>query len=205
MLAVQYPGRQERLREPALRDVRRLAGEVAAALTRLTDVPTVLFGHSMGAVVGFETAARLERAGSRPPAGFIASGRRSPTAWREETVHLRDDDGLVDEVCALGATDRELMADPEIRQIVLPALRADYTAIETYRYDPDVVLRCPVTVFTGLSDPRVTEEEALAWKAVTTGPFGIRRFTGGHFYLRGAEQQVADAVTEETERFLRGA
>ncbi|MWA08878.1 thioesterase II family protein [Streptomyces sp. BA2] len=204
-VAVQYPGRQERRHEPPLRDTRALAARVASVLEPLTDLPLVLFGHSMGAVIGFETAGLLERGGVNAPIGFIASGRHSPATPRHETVHLKDDDGLIAEITALSGTDPQILADPDMRGMILPALRADYTAVETYRRDPGLVLRCPVTVFTGTSDPRVTDAEARAWEQLTTGGFRIERFPGGHFYLDGAERAVATALLRDLHAFSNSA
>ncbi|MCX5330362.1 MULTISPECIES: thioesterase II family protein [unclassified Streptomyces] len=204
-VAVQYPGRQERRHEPPLRNARALAARVASVLEPLTDLPLVLFGHSMGAVVGFETAGLLERGGANAPVGFIASGRHSPATPRHETTHLRDDDGLIAEITALSGTDPQVLADPDMRDMILPALRADYTAVETYRRDPGLVLRCPITVFTGTSDPRVTDAEARAWDRLTTGAFRVERFPGGHFYLDGAERAVAAALLRDLHAFSNSA
>ncbi|WBB60947.1 alpha/beta fold hydrolase [Streptomyces sp. WMMC500] len=200
-VAVQYPGRHDRRHERPLRDVHALADRVADVLAPLTDLPLVLFGHSMGAVVGFETAARLERTGANPPIGLVASGRHSPATPRVETVHQRDDDGLIAEITTLSGTDPQILADPDMRAMILPALRADYTAVETYRYDRSFVLRCPVSVFTGTADPRVTEREASAWEPLTSGAFRIERFPGGHFYLEGAERAVATALMRDVRAF----
>ncbi|MFW6719772.1 thioesterase II family protein [Streptomyces sp. MAR4 CNY-716] len=200
-VAVQYPGRQDRRQEQPLRDVRTLADRVAAVLEPLTDLPMVLFGHSMGAVVGFETAARLEEKGANAPIGLVASGRHSPATPRVENVHQRDDDGLIAEITTLSGTDPQILADPDMRAMILPALRADYTAVETYEYDRGFVLRCPISVFTGTSDPRVTEHEAAAWEPLTSGAFRIERFPGGHFYLEGAERAVATALMRDVRAF----
>ncbi|MFW6692983.1 thioesterase II family protein [Streptomyces sp. MAR4 CNX-425] len=200
-VAVQYPGRHERRQEQPLSDIHALADRVAEVLRPLTDLPLVLFGHSMGAVVGFETAARLEKDGANAPAGLVASGRHSPATPRAENVHLRDDDGLIAEITALSGTDPQVLADPDMRAMILPALRADYTAVENYRYDESFVLRCPVSVFTGSADPRVSAQEAAAWESLTTGAFRVERFAGGHFYLDGAEPAVAAALMRDVRAF----
>lgn len=200
-VAVQYPGRHDRRHEPPLRDIHTLADRLADVLKPLTDLPLLLFGHSMGAVVGFETAARLERDGTNPPIGLVASGRHSPATPRVETVHQRDDDGLIAEITALSGTDPQILADPDMRAMILPSLRADYTAVETYRFDDSFVLRCPISIFTGTEDPRVTEHEAAAWQPLTSGAFRIERFPGGHFYLDGAERAVATALMRDVRAF----
>lgn len=197
VVAVQYPGRQDRLGEPCVEDLETLADHVHDALARRDDgVPTVLFGHSMGALVAFEVARRLGRAALSRPARLVVSGRRAPSVVREETVHLLDDDGLAAEVARLGGTDPRLLADQEIRDLVLPAVRGDYRAVETYRHEPGEPLSCPVTVLTGDTDPRVTEAEARGWEPYTRGPFALRVFPGGHFFLNNRWPEVMELLAE---------
>ncbi len=205
VLCVQYPGRLDRHREPPLTDLRELAERVYRALVGEPVGPVVLFGHSMGAVLAYEIARRLERAGGGELLGVIASGRRAPHRFREETVHLRDDEGLIAEIRELSGTDKGILEDEELVRMVLPALRADYRAVETYRESPDVPpLAAPVTVLTGESDPRVGLDDARAWQELTSGAFRFRSFPGGHFYLNNRPGEVTAAVRESIEAF-RGA
>ncbi|MFC9584002.1 thioesterase II family protein [Streptomyces yangpuensis] len=182
VLAVQYPGRQERRAEPGITRLTDLADRIADALSAWTDRPLVLFGHSMGALVGYEVASRLEAMGTTPLA-LVASARRAPSRRREEHLHLASDEGIVDRLRLLGGVETEFLEDPELRAMILPPVRSDYEAIETYRPTPRPPLSTPVTVLTGDSDPEVTAEEARAWADHTTGPFALHTFTGGHFYL----------------------
>lgn len=191
VLAVQYPGRQNRRLEEPVRDIHTLADRVAAALRPWCTQPLAFFGHSMGAVVAYEVALRLQRApGAAAPAVLFASGRRAPSAWREETVHQRDDDGMVRELRRLAGTESELLADEEVLRMIMPALRADYEAIETYAPRSQGQLDCPVTALIGDSDPRVTIDEARAWQGHTTGGFEMRTFSGGHFYLTAHQDEI---------------
>ncbi|MEV3859222.1 alpha/beta fold hydrolase [Streptomyces sp. NPDC050095] len=203
VLAIQYPGRQDRRHERLLTSVEELAHGTYQALRPWADRPLVLFGHSMGAVVAFEVARLLERAGD-PPAGLIVSGRRPPHVQRAERVHLLDDDRLLEEIRRLSGTDPGVFADADVLRMVMPAIRADYRAVETYRYRPDAdgpALACPLSVLTGDSDPRVSVQEAAGWREFTSGPFSFRQFPGGHFYLTPRRDDVVRAITENLDNF----
>lgn len=193
VVAVQYPGRQERLREPQIDTLLEVADRIAAALSGSMKRPTAFLGHSMGAVIAFEVARRLEQGGAGPTHLF-ASGRRAPSTRRQEEVHRYDDAAFLAELSALGGTDPRVLADPELLEMVLPATRADYRAIETYVCPPGPMLSCPVTALTGDGDSRVTPEEADAWSAHTTGAFDLRVFPGGHFFLEEHRAAVFDLI-----------
>ncbi|GGV40260.1 oleoyl-ACP hydrolase [Kitasatospora herbaricolor] len=198
VLAIQYPGRQDRWHEPVVADIGTLADRITAALRPWTGEPLALFGHSMGAVLGFEIARRLEAGPGRPPLALFASGRRAPSRTRDERVHLLDDDDLVAEIEALQGTAPGALADPELRALVLPGVRADYRAIETYRCPPGATVATPVTVLIGDRDPRVDVAEAEAWFEHTTAATGLRVFPGGgHFYLADAWEEIAGRIRQD--------
>ncbi|WP_333776359.1 thioesterase II family protein [Streptomyces sp. IBSBF 3136] len=195
VLAVQYPGRQERRREAPFEDAELLADAVAGQLAGLTDRPLALFGHSLGATVAFEVARRLEAVGTTPSALFV-SGRTAPSRHRAQWVHLGDDERLLAEIVKMEGTEPAMLQDPELVRMILPALRSDYKAAETYRYRPGPPLRCPVVALTGDADPQVTEGEAGAWREHTTGPFELRVFPGGHFYLNHHAGEVVALIRQ---------
>ncbi|MEW2132080.1 alpha/beta fold hydrolase [Streptomyces sp. NPDC005435] len=196
VLVVQYPGRQERFGEPCVESLHELADLVTAELvqdrTSHLDRPFGVFGHSMGASLAFEVACRLRDAGF-PPAALTVSGRRAPSIPAPGAVHLADDDLLVADMRLLGGTDGQMLDNPELLAAILPAVRSDYVATETYRFRGATPLDCPVTALIGDADPRVDEPQALAWRAHTTGAFRLRVYAGGHFYLR----PHLDAVVSE--------
>jgi surfactin synthase thioesterase subunit len=194
VLAIQYPGRQDRRGEPGPSSVAELADGITAALAGWDDRPLTFFGHSMGALVAFETARRMERAGNGPVRLF-ASGRRAPSRTRDEHVHTLDDDGLVTELRRLAGTDAQVLQDEELLRMVLPAIRGDYRAVETYRCEPGARVRCPVTVLTGDADPRTSLEEARAWNEHTDADCDLHVFSGGHFFLSERPAEVLTVLT----------
>jgi surfactin synthase thioesterase subunit len=204
VLAVQYPGRQDRHAEKCVSDVRELAGHVFDVLKSWTDGPLALFGHSMGASVAFELALLLERELGVSPVVLFASGRRAPSRHREETVHLRDDEGLVAEMKRLSGTDARVLGNEDLLRMVLPAIRSDYRAAETYRYQPGPKLKCAVTALVGDADPKVSVDEARAWTDHTEGAFELHTFTGGHFYLVDELAAVLTVLSDGLSRAERG-
>lgn len=195
VLCLQYPGRQDRRTEPCLDSVAVFADEAAAVLAPWTDLPLVLFGHSLGANIAFETARRLQAAGTEI-GGLFASGRRGPTTERDERVHQLPDDGLLAELRRLSGSSNAVLGDHEMVRMILPALRADYRAAETYRHSPGETLRCPVTVLVGDSDPKVTVDEAHDWAEHTTGAFDLTVFPGGHFFLQDHQEQIIATISD---------
>jgi surfactin synthase thioesterase subunit len=192
ILGVQYPGRAERLGEPARTSLPGLADEIAEALRGLADLPYVLFGHSMGAAIAYETARRLPE-----PAHLVVSGREAPRHSRHGTIHLGSEADLLAALDRFGATPPELLADPEMRELLLGVIAADCELIETYA--PDLAatpLRCPVTALLGDADPGVTPREAADWAAITSGPFRLNAFPGDHFFLLAQRDAVLRTMTD---------
>jgi surfactin synthase thioesterase subunit len=197
VVAIQYPGRQDRREEACVDNLHDLADMIYLELKPWTDQPLALFGHSMGASLAFEIAHRLEREGHQPLVLF-ASGRRAPSRHRAETVHLMDDEALIRDLKKLAGTDARMLGEREVLEMILPALRSDYRAAETYRATPGIRLGCPITVLYGTDDPQVTLEEAQTWADHTVSGCTVRIFPGGHFFLNdhavAVHEEIAGAL-----------
>lgn len=194
------PGRETRLDESPHLDVGAMASEIADDLDALRARPLVLLGHSMGALVAFETARML------PPetqvVHLFVSGRRAPHLEDDDPpLHPLPDDEFVAELQArYDGIPKALLDAPDLLALVLPTIRADCQALETYEYRRDPVLDIPISAFGGAQDPRVDEAELDAWAHVTTGEFARRTFAGAHFYFQGREQALIGAMIEDLER-----
>ncbi|WP_213453335.1 thioesterase II family protein [Rhizomonospora bruguierae] len=203
VLAIQYPGRQDRRAERCVDDVRELADLVVGELRPFADRPMALFGHSLGATLAFEVALRLEAEGIVPLVLF-ASGRRAPSKHRDERVHLGTDEQLLRTLERMSGTDAQVLRDEEMVRSLLPAIRGDYRAAETYRYVPGPPLACPIVVLTGDRDPEVTRDEATAWEGHTTGPFALHEYPGGHFFLNDHAPTVIELIGDHLEQVRLG-
>lgn len=181
VVAVQYPGRQDRLAEPPAAGVVELAEGVVRAWPSDLRGPFVLFGHSMGAVVAFEVARRLRADGRGGPAALVVSGSPAPGLVRRGGVHALDDAGFTAALRELGGVPEAVLAEPELLPLVLPPVRADFRAIETYACRPGAPLDVPVTALAADADPRARVAEVEAWRGCTRAAFSLQVVPGGHF------------------------
>jgi len=195
MLGVQYPGREDRAAEPCLTTAADLADQIHAALGPSLPGTFAFFGHSMGAILAFEVARRITRDQGRGPAHLFVSGRPAPPRYRHRNLHQAGNPALIAELRSLGGTDPRILQDSDVLDLILPAMRADYTASETYRFDPGPPLSCDITAMTGDRDATNTTHDAAAWSAHTTGTFNLHVYPGGHFYLDDCRAQVLKLIS----------
>ncbi|WP_406292875.1 alpha/beta fold hydrolase [Embleya sp. NBC_00888] len=201
VLAVQYPGREDRFGESVIEDLGLLAEEVAAVLDAAAHPRLVLFGHSMGALLAFEVTRQLERLG-RTPARLVVSGMEAPSRrrWADQPG---DDRSILDEVRLLHGLSPSALDNDELREIHLPILRGDYRAVDAYRVDPKATVSCPITAFVGDADPLVGVRNVAAWADHTSSSFEISSFPGGHFYLHEFPPRFTAAVALQCESSAR--
>lgn len=187
LCAVLLPGRETRLREPPLTGHKEVVRQLAAEVQPLLDRPFAVMGHSMGAMLAFELARELRRRGAPMPRKLYLSGRRSPAippAPEDPVLHRLPDPELLEAVRhRYGGIPQAILNEPELLQLILPALRADFTILESYTFEPEPPLECPFLVLGGREDTRVPVAHLEAWRELTRGGFELRLFPGGHFYL----------------------
>ncbi|MCX5206819.1 alpha/beta fold hydrolase [Streptomyces sp. NBC_00237] len=192
--AVQLPGRGSRADEPVLTSMDALVTAFLAEVP-LDAAPYAFFGHSLGSLVSYEITRALRAAGRPLPARLVVSGMPAPHLPRTSgPLHELPDRELLETVSRLhGGIPEEVLASPELCDLAVRALRADYQVLETYTWRPQEPLDLPVTVLGG-TDDRVTAEQLEAWRELTTGEVTVRRFPGGHFYLRERPAPVLRAL-----------
>ncbi|MEU2801165.1 alpha/beta fold hydrolase [Streptomyces sp. NPDC006995] len=182
VMAVRYPGRQERIAEALYTEMEPLADALTGELLPYTGVPLVLFGHSMGASLAYEVALRLQQRHGVRPGALLVSCRSAPHLLTPRGP-FEDDDALIAEVRRLGGTDTRLLDDPDLRELVLPAIRADFSVVSGYAARPGVPVDCPVVGYVGDSDPAVGVDGVRGWARMAPAGFDLKVLSGGHFYL----------------------
>jgi medium-chain acyl-[acyl-carrier-protein] hydrolase len=149
-----------------------------------SQLPYAFFGHSMGSLVAFELAREMRRRGLPGPELLMVSGHRAPQRPDPEPpIHGLPEHEFLEEIRQLNGTPEAVLKNPELLQLVIPVLRADFEVCETYAYEEETPLACPIAAFGGTEDADVPREDVAAWSHQTTGPFTLRMFPGGHFYF----------------------
>jgi surfactin synthase thioesterase subunit len=196
IIAVQYPGRQDRYEDPLIPDLIPLADELAEIVQPVLSRPTALFGHSMGATVAYEVARRLEPRFPSPLVGLFVSARKAPSAGAQHGLPVSDEQ-IRGYVRLLGGTGAALTEDDDLWQLALPALRHDLGLVHRYRHVPGAPLACPIVAFAGDQDHTVSPADTRLWARHTVNAFREHVLPGGHFYLTTALRELTTVLADD--------
>ena len=196
LCAVQPPGRGSRMTEQPVINLSDLIAAAAPALGSYLELPFAFFGHSMGALIAFELARHLRRAGGEGPTHLFLSGCRAPQRACAITYNLPEPEFLA-EIRRLNGTPPEVLEQPELLAFMLPLLRADFAVVQTYEYAEEPPLACPLTVFGGLQDEDVSVESLEAWREHTSAAFSLRMLPGDHFFLHSSQGPLLEVISRE--------
>ena len=198
VVPVELPGRGRRFAEPPFTDIAALVEPLAQALLPLAQQPFALFGHSMGALIGFELARRLQRGAAPMPARLFVSGSPAPQLPpTRRDIHDLPEDEFEHELRQLNGTPEEVLANAELMQLVAPLLRADFKLCETYRCAGAPLLACPISAFSGADDAEAGAEQMRPWREHTAAEFTLRQLPGDHFFLNAARDRMIQAIVQD--------
>lgn len=198
---IHLPGRETRIDEAPFTSTDALVPALVDQLTPHLEQPYGLFGHSMGALIAFETARELRRRGLPSPVRLFVSGFRGPhLPERFPNRRAFDDRAFIADLRALAGTPDEVVDDPELLAFLMPTLRADVTLCETYVHRVEDPLDVPLTVFGGADDPRVSRDELEGWTRHTREETELRVFPGHHFFLKAHRAAVVSAIADRLSR-----
>lgn len=199
LYALSLPGRGSRLQEPLITSMQDLIPQLLHALPELFDKPCVFFGHSMGAIVAFELTRQLQQEGFPLPLRLVVSAHKAPhMAHDDAPMHRLPDAELVTLLRRLGLVPEEALDSPDLVNLILPPLQADYQLSETYRWSAHGRLSVPITAMGGRDDILATEDDLQHWSACSNS-FDLHLFDGDHFYTQSCQDNVLQTLDRTIE------
>lgn len=201
-IAIELPGRGQRSSEPLLNSVDQLMENLCTTLLALSDLPCVLFGFSMGALLAYESALQMTLQASCPR--YIVLGARIPHfAQRRPRAKDRPSrQAITEKVQRLGGMSSELLKSDLYESHLLPILDADFGMVDSYVRPFPQVLPCPILALAGTEDPEVSPDEIRNWRIATGRGFELEVIEGGHFFLHSGHSQVILTVNRVVEEVL---
>lgn len=200
---VQLPGRESRFREARYTRLMPLVHALGDVIRPYLTLPFAFFGHSMGALIGFELARYLRRQNAPTPTHLFVSAHRAPHLPDPKApIYDLPDPQFLEELRLLNGMPPKVLENAELMELMLPLLRADFAIAETYSYTEDTPLACPISAFGGLADGEVSHEEMAAWHAQTLSTFRLCMLPGDHFFLFKQRPMLLQAISEEVVQML---
>jgi surfactin synthase thioesterase subunit len=191
IITLELPGRGKRIVEPLLADMHDMADDLYRQLLPHTKSPYLLYGHSMGAVLGNLVLHRLKQEWKGLPLHFFATGCAAPVFNdQRRLLHRLPDDQLMAELKEMGGMPDALLADPDLMEFFLPVIREDMKALECYQYEPLGRYSTGITVITGASE-EITAAQAAGWAQESEKEIRILRYPGNHFFIIHQFQKIA--------------
>jgi medium-chain acyl-[acyl-carrier-protein] hydrolase len=199
--AIQLPGREDRYSELPYDNMQKAVSDVATAIAPWMDKPFAVFGHSFGALLGFELLHELAHNRGRSAECFFVSACRAPhlTVPPPEPLHrLPDPDFLLAMQARYGGIPAALAAEPEFLQALMKAIRADFGIFEEYSYRERGLLSCQIMAIGGTRDANISTDSLKAWSRETSAEFEVKLLNAGHFYLQSHLEELAPVILSRT-------
>ncbi|MET8950236.1 thioesterase II family protein [Streptomyces sp. NPDC004393] len=194
---VQLPGRENRLMEEPEGDFDALAERLARGIAPWTGERYALFGHSMGGLLAYELAHRLNELTSQSAELLAVSACAAPDVERPEwRIHELPREEFVDRLQKLNGTPREVFEDEDLLDLCLPRIRADFSVLASYRYRPRPPLPVPITALAGTRDTQVPTWSVADWRRHTDRGFNLHPVDDDHFFLHRHQQAVIGHIAD---------
>jgi NADPH:quinone reductase-like Zn-dependent oxidoreductase/surfactin synthase thioesterase subunit len=197
ILAVQTPGREERIAEPVAESVTELVDQIVPNLRPLFDRPVVIWGHSFGGIVAWEVIRQLRELHGCVPVHFIVTGTEAPheaPKWQKREIMLK---AMVPENSAEYLLSQSRYVDaPEFFKMILPGMRRDMPLLQTYSFQESAPLDCPMTAFAARQDDMVYTDRIREWSAYTLAGFELIEVDGDHWFLDRNRELITATMHE---------
>ncbi|MGK7890566.1 MAG: thioesterase II family protein [Leptolyngbyaceae cyanobacterium] len=196
--AIRLPGRETQLRQPLITNWPDLMEPLVTAMVEHCHQPFAIFGHSLGALIGFEVVCQLRDRLNILPQALVVSARRAPHIPVNNRSYQRDDATLIAELRADGGTPEAVLQNTELMAMILPIYRADLQLNQEYQYQQRDPLSCPMLILGGQDDNTISQESLRQWHHYTQAECAYQLFPGQHMYITQAmtQQLVVQCVLD---------
>lgn len=203
LIPIELPGRGVRMKEKLLRDIDQMVEDIfVQTQPHLNDKPYIIYGHSMGAILGYLLTKRILKEGMSAPRQLIFTGARAPSVRDlEQKRHLLSKDKFIAKLIEYGGSPDEILQDESIMNFFEPIIRADFEGVENYIYTASKPLNIPISIMIGKNEP-VTYEDAIAWQNETNLPIEVRQFEGGHFFILEHQEEIMSIIRKKIDQEL---
>jgi surfactin synthase thioesterase subunit len=194
---VELAGRGKRMKDPLYDCLEDIVEDIYPRISaELEEAPYAFFGHSMGALLVYELVRKIQLLKNQQPLHIFFSGRIPPyVAWDQELDHSLSDEEFIKQVAGHGGISLEIFDNPELQDILLPRLRADYKAAGTYRHQGEIVkVNCDISIFNGKLDQYVSGRDLSLWPECTTGTCNFYEYDGGHFFINQYKKEISEII-----------
>lgn len=202
VVMVNLPGREARGGEALSTDWRTVSEGVAEALDAIGGLPFAFFGHSLGALLAYETCRAARARGGPAPYLLMTSARAAAQiALKRAPYYHLPREPFFAELLKLGGIAPEIMELPALLDYIEPILRADLELHDRYQHAPGPALAQPVVAFRGQDDASFPREDVEQWEQISTGPFHLHAFSGGHFFIDPHRDAVLALIGQYCRRY----
>lgn len=195
VILYEYPLRGAKTHTPHFRDFNTCVDSIAEELAHsiLNNDRYILFGHSFGAFVAYETAHILMERYKYPPELVIISGQKPPCIVDPEHYRCCEEEGVTF-LKKLGGIPEHMWDYPEALQYFTNLCVADLRVLQTYNPSheyPENKLPAGVVMY-GKDDVEFNSEDLVYWNGYFKNLIEIKEFDGNHFYLGSLKKEVAE-------------
>ena len=154
---------------------------------------TYFFGHSMGALVAFESMLRLKENPSAPEALLVSAcappgALHGPSGFQEYEGEWTEE-ALLQFMRSYGVLPK-IFEHKEAREYFFALLAKDLKILKKYRASEGVLTQAIHGIF-GEQDLVVSKDKMLGWNAYSLKKFTLQSLPGGHLYPMEQSEHLA--------------
>jgi surfactin synthase thioesterase subunit len=202
VIPIDLPGRGSRLGECLLSDINLMVNDIFDQIRPLLSLPYAIYGHSMGSLAGYLLTKTILSHQLQKPSHLFFSGCIAPSIRKTPVINSSlPSDLFKKRLKEYGGIPDEVLLNDDLMKFFEPILRADFKAVESFKYQETIPFNIPIDVFLG-TEENASYEDGLAWQYETQAEVNVRKFSGNHFFIFGNEKEIMHIIAS---RIFRGA